>query len=87
MPSWCNMIRTQIQLTEEQMEALRRLAALKKKSMADLVRQSVELYLDRESPTGDALRVKRALEVVGKFSSGSADGSSGHDRHLADAYR
>ena len=47
------MIRTQIQLTEEQMEALRRLAALKKKSMADLVRQSVELYLDRETMAGD----------------------------------
>jgi hypothetical protein len=81
------MIRTQIQLTEEQMEALRRLSALKKKSMADLVRQSVELYLDRETMGGDVLRVQRALAVVGKFSSGSRDGSSGHDRHLADAYR
>jgi hypothetical protein len=87
MPSWCNMIRTQVQLTETQMEALRRLATLKKKSLADLVRQSVELYLDRESPAGDALRVQRALAVVGKFSSGSRDGSSEHDRHLADAYR
>jgi hypothetical protein len=81
------MIRTQVQLTETQMEALRRLAALKKKSLADLVRQSVDLFLDRESPTGDGLRVKRALAVVGKFSSGSGDGSSAHDRHLADAYR
>jgi hypothetical protein len=81
------MIRTQVQLTEVQMEALRRLAVLKKKSLADLVRQSVELYLNRESPTGDTLRVQRALDVVGKFSSGSADGSSQHDRHLADAYR
>jgi hypothetical protein len=102
------MIRTQIQLTGAQMEALRRLATLKKKSMANLVRQSVELYLDRESPTGDALRAaltadsatgavmaavlikalfKSSLDVVGKFSSGSADGSSWHDRHLARAYR
>jgi hypothetical protein len=60
------MIRTQIQLTEEQMEALRRLAALKKKSMADLVRQSVELYLNRDTMAGDVLRVRRALDVVGK---------------------
>jgi hypothetical protein len=78
------MIRTQVQLTEVQIEVFRRLAALKKKSVADLVRQSVELYLDRESPSGDALR---ALAVVGKFSSGSRDGSSRHDRHLVSGYR
>ena len=81
------MIRTQVQLTEAQIETLRQLAARKKTSIADLVRQSIEFYLVRESQTGDLSRIQRGLEVIGKFSSGSADGSSGHDRHLADAYR
>ena len=81
------MIRTQVQLTQEQIRALRLLAAQKKKSIADLVRQSVELYLSQEAQSGKASRVQQALEAIGKFSSGSADGSSGHDRHLADAYR
>jgi len=81
------MIRTQIQLTEQQIQALRRLAAHKKRSLAELIRQSVELYLTHEAQTGKAERVQRALEAAGKFSSGTKDGSSQHDRHLADAYR
>jgi Arc/MetJ-type ribon-helix-helix transcriptional regulator len=80
------MIRTQVQLTEEQVRALKRLAAQNKKSVADIVRQSVELYLAHEERTGKALRIQRALEAAGKFSSGTANGSSEHDRHLADAY-
>ncbi|MBI3693717.1 MAG: ribbon-helix-helix domain-containing protein [Acidobacteria bacterium] len=39
------MIRTQVQLTEPQLQALRQLSAQTGKSIADLVRQSVELYL------------------------------------------
>jgi hypothetical protein len=81
------MIRTQVQLTEAQIEALRQLAARKKTSIAELVRHSIEFYLARESQTGDLSRIQRGLEVVGKFSSGSGDGSSAHDRDLNDAYR
>jgi len=76
------MIRIQVRFTEEQNRALRRLAAQQKRSLADLVRQSVTVYLAR-----DAQRLAAALEAVGKFSSGAVDGSSAHDRHLADAYR
>jgi Arc/MetJ-type ribon-helix-helix transcriptional regulator len=81
------MVRTQIQLTEKQFDALRRLSAQKKKSLADLIRQSVELLLAQESRTGKTSRIQRALAAAGKFSSGGHDGSSEHDRHLADAYR
>jgi len=81
------MIRTQVRFSKEQVQALRLLAAQKKKSIAELVRQSVELYLRQEGDTGRAWRVQQAVEAVGKFSSASADGSSGLDRHLADAYR
>ena len=81
------MIRTQIQLTDEQVRALRQLSAQKKRSLADLVRQSVELFLTQESQPSKADRVQRAIEAAGRFSSGAADGSSEHDRHLSDAYR
>ena len=81
------MIRTQIQLTKEQVRALKHLAARESRSLADLVRQSVELYLSHEKETGRALKVELGLEAIGKFSSGSSTGSSEHDKHLADAYR
>jgi hypothetical protein len=81
------MVRTQIQLTEQQMNKLRRLAAEKRKPLAELVRQGVELYLNQQRQTGKALRVRRALQAAGKFSSGTPTGSSDHDRHLATAFR
>jgi hypothetical protein len=76
------MIRIQVRLTEEQVRALRRQAAQQERSLAALVRQSITLYLAR-----DPRRLAAALEAAGKFSSGSVDGSSDHDRYLADAYR
>jgi len=81
------MIRTQVQLTEEQVRALRQLAVQKKRSLADLVQESVELFLTQESQPGKALRIERALQAAGRFSSGDASGSSEHDRHLSEAYR
>jgi len=81
------VIRTHVRLTQEQIRGLRLLAAQKKKSIADLVRQGVELYLSQEAQSGKAYRVQQALQAAGKFSSGTADGSPHHDRHLVDAYR
>ena len=81
------MVRTQVQLTEEQVRALRQLAIQKKRSLADLVRESVELFLTQESQPGKALRIERARQAAGRFSSGDASGSSEHDRHLSEAYR
>jgi len=80
------MKRTQIQLTENQMESLRIISISHKKPVAELVRDSVQAFLDREAGSGDAAKRENARKVVGKFSSGSADGSSHHDRHLAAAF-
>ena len=80
------MIRTQVQLTEEQIRALKRLASERKESLADLVRQSVDRYLSQEAETGKAARIRRGLDAIGKFSSGSTDVSSEHDRYLGDAF-
>ncbi len=81
------MIRTQIQLTEQQAKELRRLAAHEGRSLADLIRQSVELYLARQGRDAKQSRIERALQAAGKFGSGSRNVSARHDTYLAEAYR
>lgn len=59
------MIRTMIQLTEEQMQALKELARARKTSVARLVRESVAQYV--ATSTQDAEREekwRRALEFL-----------------------
>ena len=79
------MIRTQVQLTAEQIEKLRRLAASGETSVSDLVRQAVDA-LTAVSPPRAELR-RRALAACGTYGSGRSDVSSEHDRHLAEAFR
>jgi len=80
------MIRTQVQLTEEQMAALRQISADTGRSMADLVREGVDLYLgSRLQPSREEL-VRRALSIVGKYSSGLTDIGRNHDRYLAEDF-
>jgi ribbon-helix-helix CopG family protein len=78
------MVRTQIQLTEQQAAALKSLAAERGVSMAALIRDAVEVVVaegtDRER------RRQRALAVVGKFRDARTDVAAGHDRYLEDAY-
>jgi hypothetical protein len=81
------MVRTQVQLTEEQIEALRSLSTSTGRSIADLVRQGVDSFLNTNSTSRPAHQVERALRVAGKFSSGSTDVSTHHDRYLAEAFR
>lgn len=81
------MVRTQIQLTEEQQTALRELAAATGRSVAELVRDAIERTLSAHSRPTRHEMVRRAAGVAGRFSSGSPDGSSDHDHHLAEAYR
>ena len=76
------MIRTQIQLTEEQLTALGELARQEELSVADLVRQSVAEYLVRRPRMDRAERVRRARSLVGRYRSGCPDLAEHHDRHL-----
>ena len=80
------MVRTQIQLTEEQVAALRTMSAERQLSMAELIRMSIEAFVQREARASRAAIVARAVAAVGRFSSGSDDGSTEHDQHLADAF-
>jgi hypothetical protein len=81
------MIRTQIQLTEEQARLVKRLAAERQVSMAEVIRDSVEqMYrASAHAPTPED-RVRRAVEAAGRFRSGHTDGSAEHDTIVAQAY-
>ena len=78
------MVRTQIQLTERQARRLKQLAAARGRSMADLIRSSVDALLAQpETQDEDATR-SRALRAAGRFRSGLSDLSSQHDRYLSE---
>jgi Arc/MetJ-type ribon-helix-helix transcriptional regulator len=81
------MVRTQVQLTEQQLESLKRASAETGKSVAELVRLGVELYLDsQKKPDMRAIR-ERARLAAGKFSSGSPNNvSERHDEYLDEAF-
>jgi hypothetical protein len=75
------MIRTQIQLTEEQAEALKRLALVKKKSIAGIIREAVDLFLISAHEVSSQERISKALAMAGRFTSDCGDLSVAHDSH------
>lgn len=78
------MHRMQIQLTEEQATALRRLARRRGVSIAALVREAAQALIERGDV--DAERRARAREVVGRYASGRGDIAREHDRELEDLF-
>jgi hypothetical protein len=78
------MVRTQIQLTEKQARRLRQVAAAQRRSMADLIRGSVDVLLAQPDAGDDDAKLQRALSVIGRFRSGAGDLSTAHDGHLAE---
>ncbi len=80
------MVRTQIQITEEQAAAVKRLARLRGISMAELIRKSIDQVLRTEGPIDDEERRRRALSVIGCCHSGLGDLAEHHDDYLAEAY-
>lgn len=79
------MIRTQVQLTSEQIAQLKELANVYDVSMAEVIRRSIDDYLSANRSVDRAERQRRALAVVGKFRSGVHDTSIHHDRYLGEA--
>lgn len=81
------MVRTQIQLTEEQTQALRRVARREKVSMAELIRRSVDHFIhSAESGVSEEERRRRALSAIGCATGGPPDLSTNHDRYLTEAF-
>jgi hypothetical protein len=80
------MIRTQIQLTETQARTLKKVAMDKGTSVAEVIRRAVDNMVQRSPKVSSEERIKRALEIVGKFRSGRRDVSQKHDEYLAEAH-
>lgn len=78
------MVRTQVQFTEEQIEALRARAAREDVSVSELVRRAVEAWVATETSWKEKKR--RALEIAGRFRSGQSDVARRHDEHLAETF-
>ncbi len=88
------LVRTMVQLTEEQLTALREMAKARNTSVAKLVRESVAQYIvivekasDREE------KRRRALEFIEMMKKepfhdkdGATDVSVNHDKYLAEIY-
>ena len=81
------MIRAQIQLTEDQARILKALAAKRKSSVAELIRQSVDNLIRETSEVDMAERRQRAIAAAGRFHSGRTDISTHHDDYLTEAYQ
>jgi Arc/MetJ-type ribon-helix-helix transcriptional regulator len=78
------MHRIQVQLTDEQEQALRDLAALREASVSALIREGVDLLL---ASSLHLEQRKKALEMIGAYyDSGLTDVSVNHDKYLADIY-
>ena len=89
------MIRTMVQLTEEQLKALKEMAKARKTSVASLVRESVEQYLTTATKESEREEKRlRALEFVRKIEAGEiqfrdiegkTDLSINHDDYFVEA--
>jgi len=81
------MIRTQIQLTEEQARRVRAMARREGISMAEIIRRGVETVLASDEPAREDLW-EGATSLVGAFqdAQGAQDVAARHDAYLDDAF-
>jgi hypothetical protein len=88
MLSWrYGLIRTQIQLKEEQMNALRKIAVAKQSSIAELIRKAVDNIIKAGTMPDYEERREKALSIAGRFRSGKHNISKDHDKFLSEAYK
>ena len=80
------MVRTQIQLTEKQAEALKTMAQCEGVSMAEVIRRAVDKAVEAQHmPDRDELW-RRATKAIGCIHSDVTDLSTRHDDYLVEAY-
>ena len=75
------MVRTQIQLTEEQARMLRELSLSSRESVAALIRKAIDQSLITGKSDRTAL-YRQAMSVAGKYKTEQPDTSVEHDRYL-----
>ena len=77
------MVKAQVELTDEQADSVRRLAAARGVSVADVIRESVAAYV-RPMPRQLTPELRQlALAAIGAFS-GPIDLARRHDEYLAE---
>lgn len=74
------MVRTQIQITEEQAAGLRAISVARHQSVAALIRLSIESFLQSEAA---GRKRERAKSAAGRYSSAVPDIGAEHDKYLA----
>jgi len=79
------MVRTQIQLEEDQMQWLRRKALEKGISISQLIREVLSIYRANEERLPEDKK-ERAIKAVGRFESRISDISEKHDAYLSEAF-
>jgi hypothetical protein len=80
------MVRTQIQLTQTQARTVKKVAMIERTSVAEIIRRAVENMIQTNPQVSSQERVRRAVEIVGKFRSGKRNVSRKHDEYLAEVY-
>lgn len=78
------MLRTQIQLTEHQSTRLKAAAARRGVSMAELIRQGIDIMLAQSGERSPEEMYERAARAAGRFHSGRRDVASRHDAYLTE---
>ena len=86
MISWRGVIRTQISLTNEQMDRLKRAARQRRVSIAAIIRDAVDAAVPDDA-SDRTTRQRRAFALTGAYASGTTDTSERHDEILGDEPR
>ena len=81
------MVRTQIQLTEEQASRLKEMAHASNESIAAIIRKALDEFLLKQQPPNRRALYRQALRAVGKYKAGVHDVSIEHDRYLEEAFK
>ncbi|MBW2067095.1 MAG: CopG family transcriptional regulator [Deltaproteobacteria bacterium] len=79
------MVRTQIQLTEEQARKLREISASRRESVASLIRKAIDQFIISGDPDRSLL-YRQAESIVGKYEADKGDISINHDCYLEEAF-
>lgn len=77
------MVRTQISMTEQQAAGLAKLAAIRKRSQAALLRDALDILL---SGNERCSRAEKARDAIGRQGSKHSDTAERHDDVLDGAY-
>ncbi len=80
------MVRTQIQITEEQSEKLKKIALQQRTSIAEVIRNAIDQMLKNSTAVSREERKKKALSAAGKYKTGIKNLARDHDDFLSGIY-